>query len=235
MRGLSQLSSMRSQLVKAPRRLTTQSALCVFLLFALGRAALAGPSISANEEAISLEIGSTLSVYETVYNAVGTVTFQWYKSTESAPTPTAIPGAVYQTLTIVSVGPLDAGTYSVTATDLSGPTSAAVAIVTIDPPVAPIFVIQPQPVTAVEGQSATFSVTTTGSLPQTFQWYIGTQPIAGATGTTLTLNAARTSDAGAYSVVATNATGSTPSSPALLSVSHAVAPAFTTSPRQARR
>jgi hypothetical protein len=186
--------------------------------------------MSANETAVSLELGSTLSISEQVYSWEGNLTFQWYVSTASVPTPTAIPGATNQVFSIAAVSASNAGTYSLTATDLTGPTNVTVAIVTIDPPAAPIFVTPPQAASTLEGQSATFTVATTGSLPQTFQWYDGAQPIAGATGTTFTINAARLSDAGSYSVVATNATGSTQSSAAELTVTRATAPTITSQP-----
>jgi len=87
--------------------------------------------------------------------------------------------------------------------------------------------------TAIQQGSATFSAAFTGLGPVTYQWLKNGLPITGsasATTSTLTLANVQPSDAATYSVTATNASGSTTSSGATLTVEADVAPAFAVSP-----
>src|SRR5205807_7471442 len=77
---------------------------------------------------------------------------------------------------------------------------------------------QPHDVTVIEGQSTNFSVTAIGDAPLSYQWsFIGTNLVA-ATNSTLNLGAVVPSQAGTYSVLITNLSGSTNSVPATLTV-----------------
>ena len=82
----------------------------------------------------------------------------------------------------------------------------------------PVIVVAPQSQTAASGSPAVFSATVTGA--QTYQWSLNGVALAGATASTLTLAGATTANAGTYSVVAKNATGSATSSGALLAISN---------------
>jgi len=74
------------------------------------------------------------------------------------------------------------------------------------------------------GASATFSVTVTGAEPLSYQWAKDAIIIPGAINSIFSLATARTSDAGNYSVVVTNAAGSITSSNALLTITLPAAP-----------
>jgi fibronectin-binding autotransporter adhesin len=74
---------------------------------------------------------------------------------------------------------------------------------------APIINVQPQGQQSYVGGSATFSVVTVSTLPTTNQWYFGNTPLAGQTGTSLTLNNLQLANGGNYSVVIGNANGTT--------------------------
>jgi hypothetical protein len=79
--------------------------------------------------------------------------------------------------------------------------------------------VQPTNTTVTVGSNATFAVSAGGSPPLTYQWlFNGTNIIADATSSTLTLTNVQFSQAGTYSVIVSNATGHTNSSDALLSV-----------------
>lgn len=82
----------------------------------------------------------------------------------------------------------------------------------------PTIGAQPVASTANAGSSATFSVMATGQGPFTYQWKKDGTNISGATGATLTLSNLTSADAASYSVVVTNATGSTTSSAVALTV-----------------
>jgi Bacterial Ig-like domain (group 2)/Galactose oxidase, central domain/Immunoglobulin I-set domain/Kelch motif len=86
-------------------------------------------------------------------------------------------------------------------------------------PAAPTVVTQPKNASVTAGQSATFSVTATGTGPLTYQWAENGAAISGATGSSYTLQSATKSDNGAaISVAITNAGGTTSSAAATLTV-----------------
>ncbi len=82
----------------------------------------------------------------------------------------------------------------------------------------PIIREQPHSRTNWLGSSATFAVAAGGSIPLQYQWRLDGQPIAGATGATLAVEAVNASDAGFYSVVVSNAFGIATSAEATLHV-----------------
>jgi hypothetical protein len=98
--------------------------------------------------------------------------------------------------------------------------------------VGPTITSEPASRTIVAGQSATFSVTATGTVPLTYQWTMNGTPISGGAASSYTVLSATTSESGnQYAVVVTDATGSTPSSAATLTVTAAaVAPVITAQP-----
>ena len=95
----------------------------------------------------------------------------------------------------------------------------------------------PSPRTDVQnvtaGASVTFNATAAASPAATFQWNKNGVAILGATNATYTIASASTTDAGNYSVIATNSMGSTTSDDAILNVQAVVttiAPTITTQP-----
>jgi hypothetical protein len=71
----------------------------------------------------------------------------------------------------------------------------------------------------VLGQGATFTAQTIGATPLAFQWYFNTNtPIVNATNAKLTLASVQMTDAGVYTVVASNLFGSATSSVAVLTI-----------------
>jgi hypothetical protein len=91
-----------------------------------------------------------------------------------------------------------------------------VAAVKVDPPT---ISFPPQSQSIVVGQPVTFSATVVGS-SLSYQWKKDGNPIPApaGTGATLTLSAVQPADAGNYTVVVSNASGSAESDPATLSV-----------------
>lgn len=83
---------------------------------------------------------------------------------------------------------------------------------------APAITTQPQSQTVASGGGVQFSVAATGVPAPTYQWYFNGNPFQGGTASTLSFSNARSSDAGDYTVVVTNALGSITSAKATLAV-----------------
>src|ERR1700728_1720563 len=93
---------------------------------------------------------------------------------------------------------------------------------------APVIAIQPSDQAVSAGQTATFTVTATGSAPLSYQWQRGASSIAGATATTYTTAVTTAGDSGSsFAVVVTDASGSTTSRSAALLVASGAVPAGT--------
>ncbi len=91
----------------------------------------------------------------------------------------------------------------------------------------PVITGQPQGATVTAGASLQLTVTAAASPDPVYQWQLNGNPIAGATGRTLSLASVRGSDAGDYTVVITNSLGTVTSSKATLTVTAVVAPPTT--------
>src|SRR5437667_75328 len=113
---------------------------------------------------------------------------------------------------------LGAGTATITATDGSGAIASTTLIVN-PAPVAPTITSQPVSRTVTAGQTASFSVTATGTAPLNYQWQRAGVPISGATLASYTTPPTTSGDNGAqFTVVVSNLAGSVTSTAATLTV-----------------
>jgi Immunoglobulin I-set domain/PQQ-like domain len=98
--------------------------------------------------------------------------------------------------------------------------------------VAPTIAAQPSSQIVTAGQTATFSVTASGTAPLSYQWLKNSANIGGATTASYTTPATITGDSGAkFDVVVSNSAGSITSAMATLTVNAAAAsPTITTQP-----
>jgi hypothetical protein len=87
--------------------------------------------------------------------------------------------------------------------------------------VVPSFVVQPQSLTAAAGALVRLHAVADGATPMALQWRRNGVPIAGETGTALVFVAAASDQGAVFTVVATNAAGSTTSAAAVLTVTAA--------------
>lgn len=142
------------------------------------------------------------------------LSFQWYFN--HGP----LSGATLATLTLNNAQTNNAGDYFVIVTNVAGAVTSSVATLTVSNVVAsPTILTPPQSQTVTEGQTAVFSVSASGTLPLSYQWFFNTNTvIADATNASYTINSATTNEAGMYSVAVTNAFGATSSVPATLTV-----------------
>ena len=154
--------------------------------------------------------------------------YQWKKGV------TVITGATAATYTTPAVTTADNGaSFQVVVTNSAGSATSNSATLTVNAAlVKPSITQQPSNQTVTAGQTATFSVTATGTAPLSYQWQQSTMPIAGATLASYTTPAVAASDNGSqFRVVVTNLTGSTTSNSATLTVGSAlVAPSITQQP-----
>jgi pectate lyase/pectin methylesterase-like acyl-CoA thioesterase len=136
---------------------------------------------------------------------------------------TAIPG---QNGVVVTVTSLDATTENVAYQIPSvGPRVFARLLASTN--LEPVLVSQPAGQSLLLGGSATLTVSATGVGPITYQWYKNGSAILGSTSASLTLNNVTASDAGNYTVMATNWAGSALSTVAMINVASTLPPART--------
>jgi len=151
--------------------------------------------------------------------AAGTtpLSYQWQMGT------TAITGATSATYTTPAATSAESGSqFSVVVSNAVGSMTSNPATLTVNPATAPLITQQPTNQTVTAGQTATFSVTATGTAPLSYQWQKGGSAITGATMATYTSAATTTSETGSqFSVVVSNAIGSKTSNSATLTVNPA--------------
>jgi hypothetical protein len=140
---------------------------------------------------------------------------------------TNIAGATNSTLTLTNVQGTDAGTYTVTVTDVAGSTISSNAVLTTLFPAA--ITSSPTNQSVVAGTTVMFTASATGTAPLSFQWQFDGTNIAGETNTYLTVNNAVVANAGSYTMVASNPYGTATSSPATLSVDESTVQVVSTS------
>jgi Ig-like domain-containing protein/putative pyrroloquinoline-quinone-binding quinoprotein/PQQ enzyme-like repeat protein len=106
-----------------------------------------------------------------------------------------------------------------------GGSSGAAGTVAPPPPAAPSITVQPAAQSVSAGQTATFSVTASGTAPLAYQWQKNGSPIAGATTASYTTPATTAADNGStFAVTVSNASGSVSSVGATLTIAGAPPP-----------
>ena len=140
---------------------------------------------------------------------------------------------VFSGTPVITGTPTEAGTFSVSVTGSDGAfsqTDTIVFVIAAGASTAPAITTQPAAQTVTAGASVTFTVVATGSPPPTFQWRKDGAALLGATDATLSLANVQPADAGAYSVLVTNAAGTVASNNAALTVNAATIAASITTP-----
>lgn len=172
---------------------------------------------------------STLTVGGSLYlncmaSGSAPITYQWKKN------GVAIPGATTENYNINSVVLADAGSYTVTVTNAAGSITSNAVVVTVNPPIAPSFYMQPSSASLAVGATLSLNANVVGSTPMTYQWSKNGIAIVGATSSFYSINSVVLTDAGAYTVTATNAAGNATSIAAVIAVTAAVPPVIVTQP-----
>ena len=194
-----------------------------YSLFEFQIYASTAPTIAIQPVSQTVNVGNTATFTATA-GGTGPFTYQWFES------GAAIPGATSTSYTTPVLAAMDNGKqYSVAVTNLGGTVNSNTATLTVTNITAPAITTQPTNQTANVSGTATFTVTATGTMPLTYQWFENGTAIAGATAASYTTPVlAATDNGGKYSVTVTNATGVTvTSTTATLTVgSYAIYPGY---------
>lgn len=194
-------------------------------VLAVSAAVLTPPVITQHPTSQTVSSGSGyLSLGVSLDDYTG-VTYQWKKD------GLAIPSGTGSSLSYYTSSPSLAGRYAVTATNSAGSATSYDALVTVTAAVTgPTFTVQPQNADGYYGSSVTFTSSATGTATVLYQWRKNGADIPGATNSSLSLANVQASDAATYTVVASDANGSTPSVAVTLTLSGGVAPFIITPP-----
>jgi len=188
------------------------------------------PSITAQPASASVVAGSAAS-FSVTASGTAPLSYQWREG------GTNISGATSASYTTPATSSDNNGElFSVVVTNSAGSVTSSNATLTVTTAaVAPSITAQPANATVAAGQTATFSVTASGTAPLSYQWRKGGTNISGATSASYTTPATSSANTGElFSVVVTNSAGSVTSSNATLTVTTAaVAPSITTQPANA--
>lgn len=159
------------------------------------------------------------------FNVIATGTtplkYLWRKGT------TVITNSARPSFTIANAQSADAGTYSVIVSNSIGTTTSSNATLKVNTVIiAPGIATQPANQFVFQGQTALFSVVATGTAPFTYQWRKNSASLAegahfsGTQSNLLTISSVLTNDAGNYTVIITNNSGSVTSRVAVLTVTN---------------
>jgi hypothetical protein len=185
------------------------------------------PAITTQPANQTVTVGQTATFSVT---ATGTVplSYQWQKNSVN------IGGATGASYTTPSAAAGDTGAkFDVVVSNTAGSVTSAMVTLTVNAgAVAPTITSQPANQTVTIGQTATFSVTATGTAPFSYQWQKNSVNIGGATASSYTTPATASGDTGTkFGVIVSNTAGSVTSAIATLTVNTgAIAPTITTQP-----
>lgn len=139
-----------------------------------------------------------------------TMVYQWKKDGVALTDGVGISGATTPSLTL-SVAELSAnGNYTLVITNSYGTVTSTPVVLSVVQAIPPSITSQPASQTVFEGADAQFAVVTAGAPPFTYQWMkdgvalVDDGRISGATTASLTIGAARLTDAGDYTVSVVN-------------------------------
>ena len=190
-------------------------------------AAAVAPTITTQPASQTVTAGQA-ATFTVAATGTAPLTYQWQKN------GSAISGATASTYTTAATTTGDSGSsFKVVVTNSKGSVTSSAATLTVNAAVvAPTITSQPGSQTVTAGQTATFSVTASGTAPLSYQWKKNGTNISGATSASYTTPATTTGDSGSsFTVTVSNTAGSVTSGAATLTVtSAAVAPSITSQP-----
>jgi hypothetical protein len=127
-----------------------------------------------------------------------------------------LPGKTLPIMLLSSAQPSQSGSYYLVATNAFGAVTSAVVNLKVEAFEQPTIVLQPYSDTIDEGTYAALSVLAQGLQPMSYQWYLNSQPLAGATNRHVIFDPFTGVNAGEYKVAISNLVGVVWSLPARL-------------------
>jgi hypothetical protein len=172
------------------------------------------PQITQQPVSQTVNVGQTATFTVTATGAMP-LTYQWQKNGAT------IAGATSATYTTPATTSADNGaTFGVTVMHSTQSVASSPATLTVNGP--PSITSQPANQSVIVGQTATFSVTATGTAPLSYQWQKNQANIPGATSSSFTTPATTLADSGtSFQVIVTNPVSSLTSNAATLTVNAA--------------
>jgi pectate lyase len=176
----------------------------------------AAPSVISQPQDLTVLPGQN-AVFTVTADGSAPLGYQWYDNNN------LLTNATSSTLTLSNVQPSDAGSYFVVVSNFVSTTTSSNAVLTVNTnPVAPTFTSQPASQVVLTGGTAIFNAVAAGTAPVTYQWDLNGAPISGATSATLTLTSVQSTNAGSYTLTASNSIGGAVSSAAVLTVTPSI-------------
>ncbi len=176
------------------------------------------PVITTHPVSQNVAVGASVSLHA-AGNGTLPFTWQWYRGSPGNWTPVGTNSADYNT------GALTATTsFYVKVTNACGSQDSNVATITVGTQCTlPSFTAQPTSLSVPLGLGSTLNVTTAGTAPITYQWFVGTppdatQPIGGATNASYAAGPFTAAGTYRFWVRATNSCGNTASLPIVITV-----------------
>jgi len=176
--------------------------------------AAVAPTITTEPVNQTVNVGQ-MATFSVAATGTAPLTYQWQKNSANIGGATA---ASYTTPATVSGD--NGATFDVIVSNSAGNRTSTTATLTVNAAaVAPAITAQPANQTVTVGQTATFSVTATGTAPLSYQWQKNNGDISGATAASYTTPATVSGDNGAkFDVIVSNTAGSQTSTMANLTV-----------------
>lgn len=172
------------------------------------------PSITAQPQSQTVSPGSNVTFTVTA-SGTAPLAYQWLFNN------TNIAGATTNSYIVTNAQTTNAGNYSVTVTNIAGSITSSNAVLTVSN-TPPSITTQPQSQNVNAGASPNFTVVAAGTAPLSYQWFLGSTNIPGATTNSYTRSNVQTNDAGNYFVLVTNIAGSVTSLVATLTVQQVI-------------
>ena len=195
------------------------------------------PAITTQPANKNVNVGQT-ATFSVTASGTAPLSYQWQSAPSGSSTYTNLSGATSASYTTPATALTDTGTtFKCIVTNSAGSATSNAATLTVSAS-APAITSQPANQNITVGQTATFSVSASGTAPLSYQWQSAPSGsstysnISGATSASYTTPVAALTDSGtSFKCVVTNSAGSTTTSAATLTVTaSAVAPSITAQP-----
>ena len=115
-------------------------------------------------------MAGTAATFSATATGSAPLSYQWQLNGANLANGGRISGARTNTLSVTSVQPADAGSYTLVVSNAAGVVTSAAATLTVISP--PAITAQPVSQSVAAGSNASFSVTASGTLPLSYQWLL---------------------------------------------------------------